>query len=164
MDETIDYIMESIYSHKKLTQICSKLVFCRLLEKIRKNCTFQLCFKFYKQVDGSAMGGTSSVTLSDIYMAKMKDDIVEKYQPTFYKRYVDDIINRRKKDQVDLLFNDLNNYHLNINLTLELNPKRLLDTNLEFENGILITSVHCKETKFYQLLGTPKYLRSINVM
>ena len=45
------------------------------------------------------------------------------------------------------MFNDLNNYHPNINLTLELNPKRLLDTNLEFENGILITSVHCKETK-----------------
>ena len=47
-------------------------------------------------------------------MAKMEDDVVEKYQPKFYKRYVDDIINRRKKNQVDLLFNDLNNYHQNI--------------------------------------------------
>ena len=36
-----------------------------------------------------------SVTLSDIYMAKMEDDIVEKYQPKFYKRYVDDIISHR---------------------------------------------------------------------
>ena len=46
------------------------------------------------------------------------------------------------------MFNDLNNYHQNIKLTLELNPKRFLDTNLEFQKGILITSVHRKETKF----------------
>ena len=51
--------------------------------------------------------------ISDIYMAKMEEDVVEKYQPKFYKRYEDDIINRRKKNQVDLLFNDLNNYHQN---------------------------------------------------
>ena len=101
---------------------------------------------FYKQVDGWAMGGSLSVSLSDIYMAKMEDD-VEKYQNTFYKRYVDDIINRRKKNQVDILFNDFNNYHQNIKLTLELTPKRVLDTNLEFQNGILITSVHRKESK-----------------
>ena len=147
MDETIDYIIKSIYTHKKLPQICGKLVFRRLLEKITKDRTCQLCFKFYKQVDGCAIGGPLFVTLSDIYMDQTEDDIVEKYQPTFYKSYIDDIINRRKKNQVDLLFNDLNNYHPNINLTLELNPKRLLDTNLEFENGILITSVHRKETK-----------------
>ena len=45
------------------------------------------------------------------------------------------------------MFSDLNSYHHDIKLTLELNPKRVLDTNLGFQNGILITSVHCKETK-----------------
>ena len=57
LDETIDYIIERIYTHKKLPQICSKLVFLRLLEKITKHCKFQLCFKFYKEVDGCTMGG-----------------------------------------------------------------------------------------------------------
>ena len=28
------------------------------------------------------MGGPLPITLSDIYMAKVEDDIVEKYQPT----------------------------------------------------------------------------------
>ena len=83
LDETIDYIIESIYTHKKLPQICGKLVFRRLLERITMDCTFQLCFKFYKQVDGCAMGGPLSVFLSDNYIAKMEDGIVEKYQPTF---------------------------------------------------------------------------------
>ena len=51
--------------------------------------------------------------ISDIYMAKMEEYVVEKDQPKFYKRYKDDIINRHKKNQVDLLFNVLNNYHQN---------------------------------------------------
>ena len=109
------------------------------------------------------MGGPLSVILSNIYMAKMEDDVVEKYQPKFYKRYVDDIINRCKKNQVDLLLNDLHNYHQNIKLTLELKPKRFLDTNLEFQNGILITWVHRNETK----LPTPwnsKIPKKYNVM
>ena len=38
---------------------------------------------------------------------------------TFFKRYIDDIINRRKKMQIDLLSNDLNNYVQSIILTLE---------------------------------------------
>ena len=46
LDETIDFIIESIYTHKKLLQIRSKLIYCRLLEKIKKDCMFQLCFKF----------------------------------------------------------------------------------------------------------------------
>ena len=83
LDETIDYITGSIYTHKKLPQICTKLIFCRLLEKITKDCTFQLCFKFYKQVDGCPMGRPLSVTLSNIYVAKTKDDIIEKHKPKF---------------------------------------------------------------------------------
>ena len=46
LDETIDHIRESIYTHKKRPQqICSKLVF-RRLEKVTKDCTAQFCFKF----------------------------------------------------------------------------------------------------------------------
>ena len=108
MDETIDYIIESIYIHNKVPQICSKSIFRRLLEKMTKDCTFQLCFKFYKQEDGGAMGEPLSVILSDICMAKMEDDIVEKHEPNFYKRYIDDIINCRENNQVDFLFNYLN--------------------------------------------------------
>ena len=59
------------------------------------------------------MGRPLSVTLFDIYMAKMGDCIVGK-QPEFYKYYVDDIINCHKNNQVDLLFDDLNNCHQNI--------------------------------------------------
>ena len=43
-----------------------------------------ISFTFYKQVDGCAMDGPFSVTsLSDICMAKVEDDIVQKLQPKF---------------------------------------------------------------------------------
>ena len=55
----------------------------------------------------------------------MENDIVEKHQPKFYK-HVDDI-NCHKK--------------------IRSKPQRFLDTNLEVQNGTVITSVNCKETK-----------------
>ena len=42
-----------------------------------------ISFIFYKQVDGCAIDGPFSVTLSDICMAKVEDDIVQKLQPKF---------------------------------------------------------------------------------
>ena len=60
-------------------------------------------------------------------MAKMEDDVVEKCQPKFYKRYVDNIINRRKKNQV--MFTDLNSYHQK--LTLELSTEKSTELSVE---------------------------------
>ena len=53
------------------------------------------------------MGDSLYVTLSDIWIAKMENNIVTPHKPIFYKRYVDDIINRRKKHGEDLLFKKL---------------------------------------------------------
>ena len=76
MQETINYITEQISIHKKLTPICSKLIFRRLLIKFAIECTFKFNNRFLKQVDGCTMGGPLSVTFSDIYMVKMENDLV----------------------------------------------------------------------------------------
>ena len=72
VEETINYIIEQIYVHKKLMPICSKLIFRRLLIKLATECTFKFNSRFLKQVDGCTMGGPLSVTFSDIYMVKME--------------------------------------------------------------------------------------------
>ena len=90
---------------------------------------------FYKQIDGCTMGGPLSVILSDIFMMKMENDVVKPTKPSFYKRYVDDIINRRKKNTIDELFNKLNSYHQNINLTIETDPTKFLDTEIIFDQN-----------------------------
>ena len=67
-----------------------------------------------------------SVTLAEIHMIRMDNDIVIPLKPTFYRRFVDDIINRRKKNVPD----ELDNYSWNIKLTIEISPTKFFDTQL----------------------------------
>ena len=59
------------------------------------------------------MGGPLSVTLAEIHMIRMENDVTIPLKPVFY-RFVDDIINRRNKNVPDKLFFKLSNYHWNI--------------------------------------------------
>ena len=47
-------------------------------------------------------------------MCEMELDVVVPAKPIFYKRYVDDTYVRRKKNDVDKLFEELNSYNENI--------------------------------------------------
>ena len=95
IQETINYISEQIYVHKKLMPICLKLVFRRLLIKLATECTFKFNNRFLKQVDGCTMGGPLPVTFGDTYMAKMENVVIPS-KPIFYHRFVDDIYRRQK--------------------------------------------------------------------
>ena len=57
------------------------------------------------------MGGQLSVTLADIHMIRTEKEIVTLLKSIFYKRFVDDVYTRRKKDIHDKLYERLNNYH-----------------------------------------------------
>ena len=116
IEETINYITEQIHLHKNLAPICSKLISRRLVIKIPTECTYKFKSRFLKQVTGFTMGGRQSVTFSDIYMVKIEN------------RFVDGINSRQNVGDNDL-FDQLNNYHPNIKLTIEINPSKFLDTN-----------------------------------
>ena len=76
------------------------------------------------------MGGLISVVFADIFMCKMEDDVVAPIKPIFYKRYVDDIYIRRKKNTKNQFFEKLNTYHGNIKFTIEENLTKFLDTEI----------------------------------
>ena len=143
----MDYILEQIYVHNKLPIICSKLIFHRLPEKMTTENSCQISSKCLKETDKFAMIGPLSVTLSDIWMVKMENNIVIPHKPTFYKRYVDDIINHIQKHEEDLLFKTLNNYHPKIKLTIGINPPNFLDTEIIILKNEVVASVHRKESK-----------------
>ena len=92
------------------------------------------------------MGGFLSLTL-DIWMVKMENNIVIPHQPIFYKSCVDNITNRRKKHEEDLLFKKVNNYQPKIKLIIEINPTKSLDTEIIILNNEVVTSAHRKESK-----------------
>ena len=64
------------------------------------------------------MGGPLSVTLVELHMTRIGNDLVKPLKPVFYKWYVDAIYSHRKKNCTDQLYHELNNNHPNINLTI----------------------------------------------
>ena len=128
--DTIDFICEEIYVHKKLEPICKKSIFKKPLYKLAMECTFSATGKLWKQVDGVSMGGTLSVILSDCFMNKMERNIVLPLKPKFYRRFVDDTYRRKNKNESDELFSKMNSHHANINLTIQINPSKFVDTKI----------------------------------
>ena len=145
--ETIEYILQEIYVKEKLPKICFKLIMNRLLLKLTTENTFMLNSNFYKQTDGCTMGGTLSVIFSHIYMTKTEEDVAKPTNQSFYKRFVDEIISKKKKDQPDLLFENLNNHHPNINYTIEKMLQKFLDANIIYEDNEIKTKVQRNERK-----------------
>ena len=93
------------------------------------------------------MGGPLSVILSHIYMTKTEEDVVKPTNQSFYKRFVDDIISKKKKGQPDLLFENLNNHLPNIKYTIETGLQKFLDANIIYEDNQIKTKVQRNERK-----------------
>ena len=123
INETIDFICDEIYIHKKRQPICRRFVFNKLLLKLTTERTFRINEQFCKQIDGVFMGGIWSMVLSDCFMNKMEKVVIPLRQE-FYKRFVDDIYRRRKRNEPDELFDNMNSYHPNIKLIIEVSPKK----------------------------------------
>ena len=69
----------------------------------------------------------------------MEFDVVKPLKPKLYKRYVNDIYGKQIKNQPDKRFKKLRNYHSNMNLTIEVNPRKLLDPKIMLKNGTIET-------------------------
>ena len=103
---------------------------------------------FYEQIEGCTMGGPLSVILSNIFMTMLETKVVKPMKPKFYLRFVDDVINCRKKNSPDLLLQKLNSFHPKINFTVEVSPSRFLDTQIEIDSaGVCKTRVYRKPNK-----------------
>lgn len=150
LDETIDFIIEEIYTKHKLPPIGSKLLFKRLLNNVTKKSSFTFNGQLYKQVDGCGMGNPLSPVLANIFMAKLEADVVAPHQTAFYDRYVDDCFSKKVKDKPDELLEKLNKYHPNITFTAEENPDHFLDTSFKYhaQNQKFESRVYQKPGKF----------------
>ena len=60
--DTMEYIIEQIYTDKNLKSTCSKLVLKRLLIKLATECIYTFSDKFYKLTDGCTMYCTKKHT------------------------------------------------------------------------------------------------------
>ena len=88
------------------------------------------------------MGGPLSAMMADIFMVKMENDIVKPMNPLFYKRYVDDIIYRRKIENEDRFLKSLNSYHPKFNFTVEVNPAKFLVGSCHYRSQKAVQKAH----------------------
>ena len=72
VDETVSYIINGIYQKNKLPQICSEIIFKRLLYKLTTEVSFEFNYNLLRQTNGCTMGGSLSVTLADIHKMRME--------------------------------------------------------------------------------------------
>ena len=93
--------------------------------------------KFYKQIDGCSIECSLHVIFFDTYMTKIERKVVEPTKTQFYENLIDDVINKRCKEQPDNLFQALNSNHPKIKYTIKTNPDNFPDTKI-ITNSLII--------------------------
>ena len=96
-------------------------------------------------------------------MNKMEKYLIMPLKLKFYCRYVDDTCNRRNKNKSDEPFERMNKYHSNINLTIEVNPPKFLDTRIHrnknkikcFAYHKIIFTGHNQTQKYVEIISVP---------
>ena len=81
--ETIEYVLHKIYVDKLNKAFCKKKKIQKIISKINKRVEFfSVNSCLIKQIDGCPMGGP----VSDIFMCKMEEHVVDPAKPIFSKR------------------------------------------------------------------------------
>ena len=131
---------------------------CLTIEEIieaTKLCIESTFFKFkgelYQQTAGLAMGSPISPIVANIFMQDFEQKMLVSFEqaPRIWWRYVDDTLVVIKRDVLDEFFQYLNNFHVQIEFTLEKESEcgeiQFLDCNIRRkDDGSIDTSVHRK--------------------
>ena len=120
----LQVINSKISTCTSFTNICKipKEKFIKLMEFTLTNYIFCFNTKFYKQLQGTAMGSPVSPVIVNIYMEYFESLAIPS-SPTSIKwwfRYVDDVHSATRKDQVNQLRKHLNSIDPHIKFTIEL--------------------------------------------
>ena len=95
LDETIDICIDSLHKDDENSPKISKDVFGNLFTVATKESYFSFNNKFYKQVDGMAIGSPLGPAVANIFMCnfgnKWLKDCPHSLKLVLYRRYVDNI-------------------------------------------------------------------------
>ena len=94
------------------------------------------------------MGNRLSPVLANIFMLKLKQDVVQPHNPPFYDQYVNKIFSKRKRNDLDIMLESLSSYHDNINFTVETNPNHFPDSTFRYHNDRFEQHFHGKPGKY----------------
>ena len=152
LHETIDLAVDILLENKPDLKI-SRDNFVKLFHFATSKSQFLFDGEYFEQRDGVAMGSPLAPILANLFLGNYEGTWLSEYdgqKPTYYKRYVDDIIavfDNENDAKTFLAY--LNSKHVNIKFTMELeNNKQLpfLDVLLDRSEGTLRTTTYRKQT------------------
>ena len=152
--ETIDIILGKLFpTDTTFFHGFDKVNFRHLLTLAVMDNYFIFDNVLYMQIDGMAMGSPLGPTFANIFMCYLEEKMFRnpvEFQPTYYKRYVDDtFVMFRSPDDRGRFLEFINSLHSNIKFTMETEREgklAFLDVYVMRKDGNLITDVFRKST------------------
>ena len=159
LKETINIVADYVYSKEsRCKPPLTKSIFKKLLTLVTQG-NFMFNGKFYRQIDGLAMGGPLGPSLANFFLAHLERTKFDKcpfeFQPKQYYRYIDDVfaIFGEGQSHEDFL-KFINSVHSSLELTVELTTSSLpfLDVNVTLHEDCVDLDVFRKKTDTNVLL------------
>ena len=120
--ETIDIILNKLFSNTKIYEGFTRSDFQSLLELAVGDSFFSFNNNLYKQTDGLAMGSPLGPIFANIFLNHIEELWFQflPFQPFLYKRYVDDTLwILPENSDIPALVTCLNSMHPNLKFTCE---------------------------------------------
>ena len=96
IDETIDIILDQLFSSAQLFQGFSREQLKQLLNLSVKNCHFTFRGRFFDQIEGVAIGLPLGPLFANIFLSYHEQNWLKscptQFKPINYRRYVDDCL------------------------------------------------------------------------
>ena len=152
LDETINIIIEKLFSENETVHNLNKDQFKCLLTLATKESYFLFDGELYQQVDSVAMGSPQGPTLANIFLCHYEDIWLRncslECKPSYNKRYVDNIfVLFELETQSESFKNFKNTCHPKMKFTFEKEQDKcfsFLDVKVIRENNVFTTSVYRK--------------------
>ena len=155
--ESIDIILKFIEDHNNPTHPPICIIKSLLSFVLKYNC-FNFGDLFFLQVHGIAMGTKLAPNYANLFMADFENKFVFNYpiQPTYYRRYIDDIffIWEYSTTELQQFIDHLNSRHPTIKFTQTISDKQItyLDLDIYINETRLHTKTHFKTTNTFSYL------------
>ena len=152
LDKTIDICIDNLYKDDENSSKIPKDVFCNLVTVATRESFFMFSSKFYKQIDGVAMGSPLGPALANIFMCSFENkwlkDCPLSLKPVFHRWYVYDMfVLFSSLDQEQKFKKYLSSKHPSIKVSLENDGcLSFRDINIFREKGKFVTNVYQKKT------------------
>ena len=122
LKETIEIILNRVYTEKKISTTLSKRSIKKLLLDACTKTAFSVNKKLYEQIDGISMGSPLGPLMANVIMTELEcvvvKDLFIKGYLKFYIQYMDDMLVLMRKSSVPIVLQALNGFHKNLNFTV----------------------------------------------